>query len=793
MAELTWDGGHLDGTPWQGVRYLSVTIEPTATPPVVLVAHLNLPVGSLRADQVRITGGRRVPPPPYRVLLDPVGAPREIRVEFDGWGDHSPYTLVLTDGGGAPLHPFYATAAFRFTIDCPCGECSGRVEQAAPLRAQPPAVDLLTKDYTGFVALMRDWVIVKDPSITDLSSAAFEQVLVELLAWAGDMTSYYQDRVAAEAFIDTASQRFSLRQHAVLLGQRLDDGRAATTILAVDPTSSGFVPAGLAVRVPTSADEVPVVFTVTVRTPVRAEHASTRLVPVAFPGATDATLPAGTRSILVLGHDLHLAAGDRLALVQGSFWQIVTVDGPPVQLDEPGWVADPAQDFDPTTDPPTPVSRISWVEPLARPISPWLGPPLRLFANLVEARAGRPRRASSAPVDVGPGHLPLGFDADSTVVARSSSGAKLLRALRVPDWPLAHDDLPDGLGTAPAVAVTISGQRWTRVEHLRASRSYDLHFTAEADESGAVWLGFGDGVQGHEVELHEHTRTPVSRIDVDYRLALGGHGDVGLGTLTQVVPPVTGTDIELALHALGAVRVANVAPGLGAREPVSLERIRQEVPASLRHGPLQRAVALADYARVAMQVPGVGRATARDTGGPFNSVTVLVDPEGAADLDQTLRAAVDRRLDGLRMTGREHVVRGARFVPLAVELEVCADAGVAPDVVRSRVLAELRPGSDARPGYFHPDRLSFGDAIHLGDLLAFVQGIAGVRTVKALQFAPLGTAGGLAVQDVITLGGASVARLDADPDFPENGRLEVLAIGLDAETVPLVVDSGLGV
>jgi hypothetical protein len=788
VTALVWDGGHLDGTPWQGIRYLSITVEPSATPPVVLVAHLNQPVGSLRPDQVRIGGGRRLPPPPYRVHLDPA-APREVRVDFDGWGDHSPYTLTLTDGGGASLHPFYASASFRFTIDCPCGDCRSDSGQAAAPPAQPPAVDLLTKDYTGFVALLTDWVSVNDPNVTDLSPAAFEQVLLELLAWAGDLTSYYQDRVAAEAFIETATQRFSLRQHAALLGQRLDDGGAASTVLAIDPGVSGFVPAGLTVRMPTGADEVPVAFTVTSRTPVAAEHAADRLIPAAFPGAADAQLPAGVRSLLVLGHDVHLTTGDRLALVQGPFWQLVTVDRPAEQLAEPGWVADPADTFDPLTDPPTPVSRISWTEPLAQALTPWAGPPLRLCANLVDARAGLPRTASSAPGDPAPGQVALALDDASTVAARSSTGALQLRSLRVPEWPIAHDDLPDGAGTAPAVQVSISGQAWTQVEHLRGSRSYDLHYTAQADEDGAVWLGFGDGVNGHEVAL-DAPGAPSAQIDLAYRLGAAGHGDVGLGTLTRIVPPATGTEEEITLHALGAVRVTNVTPGLGSRLPASLDRIRQDLPAVLHHGDLQRAVALDDYAQVATQVPGVGRATARSAGGLFNTVSVLVDPQGSAGLDETLRRAVDEHLDRLRMAGREHVVLAAQYVPLDVSLEVCAAAGIAPDVVRERVLAELRPGSDARPGWFHPDRLSFGDAVRLGGLLAFVQGIPGVRAVKARRFAPLGDTSGPAVRDVITLGRSAVARMDADPDFPEHGTLEVLALGLDADVEPFVVDTG---
>ena len=788
MSGLSWSGGHLDGTPWQGIRYLSITVEPAATPPVVLIAHLNQPFGALQADQVQITGGRRVPPPAYRVVLDPVAAPLEVRVEFDGWGDHSPYTLTLLDGGGSPLHPFYAAATFRFTIDCGCGDCRASVGEAAPLPTLPPAVDLLTKDYQGFVTLLQDWVNVNDPSVTDLSSAAFEEVLVELLAWAGDLTSYYQDRVVNEAFIESAAQRYSLRQHAVLLGQLLDDGRAADTVLAIDPQVSGFVPAGLTVRMPTGAGEVPVAFTVADRVAVRTEHTAAALRPAAFPGAGDAQLPAGSRSLLVLGHDVQLTTGDRLALVQGPFWQLVTVDRPVELLAAPGWVASPDDVFDPTTDPPTPVAQLSWIEPLAATLSPWAQPPLRLYANLLTARAGWPRVAKSNPADLLPGQLPIDLSDPSLTAVRSSTGARLLRALRVPEWPIAQDDLADGSGTAPAVEVTVSEEPWTQVEHLQASRSYDLHYTAATDEDGAVWLGFGDGVHGHEIEVDDDGK-PTSAMEIDYRLGVAGRGDVGLGTLTQVVPPADSAD-RITLEALGDLTVTNVTPGLGSRPAATADRIRQDVPASLRHGPLQRAVALDDYAQAAMQVPGVGRATARASGGPFNAVTVLVDPLGSADLDPALRDAVDAHLDQLRMMGREHVVLPARYVALAVELEVCAATGSDPSVVRARVLAELLPGSDARPGWFHPDRLSFGDAVQLGDLLAFVQGIPGVRAVKAVHFAPLGDTAGPAVRDVITLGRTAVARLDADPDYPEHGTLEVLVLGLDTDTVPFLVDTG---
>ncbi|SHN13533.1 baseplate J/gp47 family protein [Cryptosporangium aurantiacum] len=783
-APLVWDGGRLDGTAWQGIRFLSIAFLPDGAGATV-TAHLNQPAAGLSADDVVVEGGRRLPPPPHTVT---VGS-RTVDVEFDGLGDHSPYTIALTDGGGARLHPFFAAAQFRFTIDCPCGDCreSPITATSAPMR--PPAVDLLSKDYHQFVALLSDWVTVTNPSMTDLSSAAFERVLLELLAWAGDMTSYYQDRVAGEAFVDTARQRFSLRQHAALLGTRLDDGRAPVTVLSFSPAQTGFVPAGLPVRMRTAPDEVPVTFTVTARTRVVAENATDRLRVAAFPGAQDALVPRGAREVLLWGHDAQLRDGDRLAFVQGTFAQVVTVSEAPQRILEPGWVARPEDSFDPDTDAPAAVTRLRWAEPLVQALRPWGPERLALHANCADARFGTPRRATFSP-GVGrlpPGEIGIPISGHTSIAARGPAGSRLLRALRVPEWPVVHD----GEDGSPAVDVLVNDEVWTRVEHLHRSRSYDLHYTAAADEEGAVWLRFGDGVDGHEITLDDAGQ-PTVRIELRYRLGDPLVGNVGIGTLVDIVAPGSGAD-RSALDALGGVTVTNVLPATAGRAPATQDRIRQDLPASLRHGPLQRAVALADYAAVAAQVPGVGRAAAREAGGPFNTVLVLVDPAGGAVLDEELRLRVSAHLDALRMAGREHVVLSAEYVPLEVELLVCAQPGTDQQRVRDRVLAELRPGSAGHPGWFHPDRLSFGDAVRLGDLLAFVQSVPGVRSVKATTFRRLADRTGPAVLNVIGLGLTKVARLDADPDLPENGTLEVRVVGLDADGTAFVIDENAGV
>src|SRR4030095_13936694 len=48
--------------------------------------------------------------------------------------------------------------------------------------------------------------------------------LVEILAYAGDYLSYYQDAVGTEAYLDTARKRISVRRHTRLVDYFLHEG-----------------------------------------------------------------------------------------------------------------------------------------------------------------------------------------------------------------------------------------------------------------------------------------------------------------------------------------------------------------------------------------------------------------------------------------------------------------------------------------------------------------------------------------------------------------------------------------
>ncbi len=792
--EAGLDGGDGQGVEYQGVEYLTVAFDVDVEGEryaAVVKAHLRRPAKGISADDVTVFGGERRTELAYQVA--PLTDDNSFEVRFRERGDRAPYFVGLTSGGAHPLHPSRRAADFSFYIDCPAGDCRAGGELPPHELQKAPALDYLQKDYRGFVQTLAQWVRVKNPAWADLSDASLERVLIELLAHQADLLSYYQDRVANEAFLTTASQRYSLRQHATLLGYQPFDGRAARTTLAFRVTESGLVPRGLVVRMRHASDEASVVFTTAER--VRVESHWSSLQVAAWPGASTARVPRGARRLLLYGWGSGLASGQRLAVAQGTFHQVVHLTEVS-ELEELGWVAVPTDD---ARAAPTELTLLRWREPLQAEVYPWAsdGAGFMLCANLVDAVHGEPRTAWLKPPDEPTRETPrrdvvVTLDHRNSIVAPRRRGEQLiplLRALQVPEGPVAFDR--DGTGRdVPALTVMVDTRQWQRVETLHSSRSFDAHYTADADTDGRLWLRFGDGTKGMAIEIApvaggQAFGKPKVEIALRYRVAEPLAGNCAPDTLTEILPPAAGTAAD-ELEALGQVTVTNVIPGVGGEPPESHQALRQTVPASLRHGEPRRAVALADYARAAMNAdPRVARAVAKAVGGPFHTVLVLVDPEDQGVLDEDLRQAVHQHLDTVRMAGREHFVRAPSYVPLEVELSLCVGPGFLHHEVRDRVLRELRPGTGQRPGYFHPDRLTFGQDVALGGLLAFVQRLAGVRSVKALRFRRLLAVKSAPLCDRIELGPTEVARLDADENFPDHGVLKVLAVGLDPVATPL--------
>jgi hypothetical protein len=151
---------------------------------------------------------------------------------------------------------------------------------------------------------------------------------------------------------------------------------------------------------------------------------------------------------------------------------------------------------------------------------------------------------------------------------------------------------------------------------------------------------------------------------------------------------------------------------------------------------------------------------------------VAIDPLGAEGADA---ACVPRSTRPWSRIARRPLPSGDRelYVPLAVTLQVC----VLPDYLRGHVDAAVSAAlgnhrlADGSLGFFHPDRLSFGDDVYAADLIACVQNVEGVQSVTLLDLRRLDTPAGGVPPGVLRLASNEIAQLDNDPDYPEHGKL----------------------
>jgi len=126
-----------------------------------------------------------------------------------------------------------------------------------------PPIDYSSRDWVSLRADLINAKRQRMPEWTSESPNDFGIVLIELFAYMGDMLSFYADRVANEAFLDTAVLRSSVYSLARMLDYRPTGLASAKTRLQfTTPDAAGLVtiPAGTQVQTIADPGESPIVF-----------------------------------------------------------------------------------------------------------------------------------------------------------------------------------------------------------------------------------------------------------------------------------------------------------------------------------------------------------------------------------------------------------------------------------------------------------------------------------------------------------------------------------------------------
>jgi hypothetical protein len=314
----------------------------------------------------------------------------------------------------------------------------------------------------------------------------------------------------------------------------------------------------------------------------------------------------------------------------------------------------------------------------------------------------------------------------------------------------------------PAIELRDDDQApWYPQRDLLNSDRFAAEFVVETEDDGNAYLRFGDGVMG---------RPAVGRLKATYRIGNGRAGNVGAGAITHIV-----IDPELLADPEGAIEeVRNPLPARGGTDPESIEQVRLYAPHAFRTQ--ERAVTVADYEAAAQRHPEVQRATAtRRWSGSWYTWFVTVDRKGGRPVDGAFESEMREFLERFRLAGYDLEVDAPRFVPLDLAFTVQVASGYIRGNVKHALLETFGNVdlSEGRRGFFHPDDFTFGQTVYLSQMISVAMGVAGVAWIEPARFQRWGEAAHNELEDGrITFDRLEIARLDNNPDVPDNGKLE---------------------
>jgi hypothetical protein len=719
-----------------------------------------------------------------------------LTIRVNASGDFSTYQLRMVSDD---LDPYFDMVRFSFKANCPSDfDCQPPTAQCPPPDTLDVPIDYLAKDFRSFVQALSEFSTLRYPAWLERSEADVGMVVMELIAAIGDELSYYQDRIAGESILGTATQPRSLLHAARLVDYEPAPATTASVLLQldVDATTNAII---MPVRCQASAAggglidfEVGQGLADPINYPVSASwnryraDGTANLQPYWW-DESRRCLPVGSTCFYIYGQGFGLVPGRQLLIdtagptsADPPVREIVTIGPPPTELKDPvfGVALTRVRLTAPTTAnhdlastvyagnlvPATQGLRTT--ETFTTPDEAVNPPPDQVTALV---RLG----ANWTPQDPTPDYFyclangPLAWlggtvdDADTAepatpeiVLTRQDTTFSWVR------WLLDAD--------ADADAFTLTPEQYSPV--LTASR-YDA---VSQTRPRLTWFDY-DGGNGTTIRFGNGTfgalPTPGQTFQVLYRVGGGTVGNVAADAITIVVPDAASA---------GVLSCTNPFPATGGTDAETPQQIRDRAPQAFAAKPL-RVVRPTDYVTAAESLSWVQQAgtTFRWTGS-WLTVMSAADPVETEQPTPEEVGGLTDLLNRRRLAGYESYVLAPRYMSVDLQITLCANPSYFAADVKAAVLTALRPGAlpGGAVGFFDHSRWGFGTPLESSALLATVQGCSGVAGVSQVLFRQRGVQiTWTALPDTLTVGTDRILRVDDDPSRPEAGSLKVTVNG----------------
>jgi hypothetical protein len=273
--------------------------------------------------------------------------------------------------------------------------------------------------------------------------------------------------------------------------------------------------------------------------------------------------------------------------------------------------------------------------------------------------------------------------------------------------PLTYVPATTPTGAESTLTLRVNGIEWKEVPSLYGLDPSATAYAVRLDDDSTVRVTGGDGIMGARLP------TGSENVHAKYRSGIGLAGQVAADSLTlmQTKPP-------------GVRTVTNPLPASGAADPESRDSARSNAPLTVVT--LDRIVSLDDYGDFARGFAGIGKAQAtRLTDGQTDVMLITVASASGDPLPGTSKtiSALDSAIRLSRDPGGPSVViQSFDQVYFDVTVTVIVNALYDQDIIIAAV-------GDAVRKAFAFDRRDFGQSVSAAEVIATMQGVAGVDEV----------------------------------------------------------------
>ena len=678
---------------------------------------------------------------------------------------------------------------------------SGAIDPQAPVHVESGEysdtnINYLAKDYESFRTMMLDRLANSVPGWTERNPSDLGIMLVDLMAYAGDYLSYYQDSVGTEAYLNTARRRVSVARLVRLLGYRVHQGcnsrvwvhvgvnkdkkvqadveRDKKVHVGVEYGKRVHLKAGspLMTRLSGYMPCIPESFFAEAVAAGQAIFETMHAIDLYYAHncmpfyawqAEELTIPKGATRATLRGRFSKLTKGDVLVFeIPGA--PSVGDEGDTddrfaqaVRLLEVSFSSDPIANNEDVTE-------IAWaLEDALKidlPVAVRTGTGKTAAiarGNIVLADFGSTLEGEQLPVV--PGDQPYRprlsalnltysepynharaarMSAASTLQQRpnSASPAITLQALARDQAAAVHH---------LSVAENL-GEVWTTCDDLLESSPFARDFKVETGDDLSSHLLFGDDILGQR---------PVhgTRFEARYRIGNGPQGNVAAGAISHIFT----SDDRIC-------EVRNPLPAEGGAAPELTEDVRLFAPQNLRIQ--ERCVTPEDYAERATNYPDVeGAVAAIRWTGSWQTMFLYISRTEGRLVDESFKRDLREYMQTYRMMGYDLEVEGPRYVSLDIALTIHLSSEANINLVREQLYETFGTSNlpDNRRGFFHPGNFRFGQSVYLSQIVTSASRVSGVIGVVPQRFKRLsiGSDQGVVV-DELQMGHNEIARLEND-------------------------------